>query len=94
MDNVSENTPFHYPISGELDLHTFNPSDVPSLVEEYIQACHQKKLKTIRVIHGKGKSVLKHSVHKLLKDHPLVTEFQDARPESGGWGATLVRLKY
>lgn len=84
---------FEPPLTDELDLHTFHPSDAKSVVEEYIRACHEKKMTRIRIIHGKGKSVLKTIVQKALTNHALVSEFHDAAPGSGGWGATIVYLK-
>ena len=34
------NGPHEVPIGRELDLHTFHPRDIPSLVEEYVIAAH------------------------------------------------------
>lgn len=81
------------PIDGVLDLHTFNPKDVPDLLDDYFTACVEKGIFTVRIIHGKGKGVLKQRVHGLLARHRRVISFSDAPPEAGGWGATLVELK-
>lgn len=82
----------HIPIDGVLDLHTFNPKEVASVVDEYLRACIEKEVYEVRIIHGKGKGVLRRTVHALLEKHPLVLEFRlDTGPAS--WGATIVRLK-
>jgi DNA-nicking Smr family endonuclease len=82
----------HIPVDGVLDLHTFNPREVASLVEEYLSACLEKDIYEVRIIHGKGKGVLRRTVHALLENHPLVLEFKlDTGPSS--WGSTTVRLK-
>jgi DNA-nicking Smr family endonuclease len=82
----------HIPIDGVLDLHTFNPKEVASLVDEYLSACVDKDIYEVRIIHGKGKGVLRRTVHGLLENHPLVLEFKlDTGPSS--WGATIVHLK-
>ena len=82
----------HVPIDGVLDLHAFNPKEVASVVEEYLSACVDKDIYEVRIIHGKGKGVLRRTVHALLEKHPLVLEFKlDAGPSS--WGATIVHLK-
>jgi DNA-nicking Smr family endonuclease len=85
--------PIEIPIDGVLDLHTFHPRDLPDLLSDYLEACHEKGIFSVRVIHGKGKGVQKARVHALLERNPLVSSFQDAPPEAGGWGATLVALK-
>ena len=79
-------------ISGELDLHTFQPSDVVSLVDEYILCCHEKGLREIKIIHGKGKGILKKKVHSVLCEHPLVKNFYIDTYSESGWGATIVEL--
>ncbi len=84
--------PVEVPIDGTLDLHTFNPRDLPSLVPEYLWACREKGILEVRIIHGKGKGVQKARVHSLLKKSPLVKTFKSAAEDAGGWGATLVEL--
>ena len=37
--------------------------------------------------------MLKKRVQSLLRKNPMVESFKDAPPESGGWGATIVKLK-
>lgn len=80
------------PITDELDLHTFAPRDVPSVVAEYIHACRAKGLLRVRVIHGRGKGVQRAEVRRALQALPGVLSFTDAAPASGGWGATVIDL--
>jgi len=47
----------------------------------------------VRIIHGKGRGILKKSVLEILKKSPFVESFKDAPMEAGGWGATIVELK-
>ena len=84
--------PVKIDIEDVLDLHTFKPSDVPDLLEDYIIECVKAGIFSLRIIHGKGKGVQKKRVQKLLKNNPKVESFQDAPPEAGSWGATLVEL--
>ena len=78
------------PIEGSIDLHTFAPRDIKSVVEEYINAAHDAGLREVRVIHGRGKGIQRGLVQQALERHPLVAEFWDA-PESH-LGATVARL--
>jgi DNA-nicking Smr family endonuclease len=84
--------PIQIPINGILDLHMFSPKDAASVAKEYIHSCLEKEIYEIRIIHGKGKGVLRKTVHALLERHPDVIEYKlDSGPSS--WGATLVFLK-
>ena len=85
--------PVTIPIEDVLDLHNFKPGDVPDLLNEYFIACIEKGIFSVRIIHGKGKGILKQNVRKALKKNILVESFREAPPKSGGWGATLVKLK-
>jgi DNA-nicking Smr family endonuclease len=91
-----ETPPFDQPvqlaIDGELDLHAFHPSDLAPLLQDYIDACRERGILTLRIIHGKGRGVLRERVHGLLAKNPLVKTFALAPPQAGGWGATLVEL--
>jgi DNA-nicking Smr family endonuclease len=85
--------PTEIPIDGILDLHTFNPKEVKSLLYDYIDACRDKEIFSLRIIHGKGTGVLKKRVQGILESHPHVISFTDAPIQAGGWGAALVELK-
>jgi DNA-nicking Smr family endonuclease len=84
--------PVEVPIDGVLDLHTFNPKELPLLMDDYLAACHEKGICSVRIIHGKGTGVQKARVRSLLAKHPLVRRFKDAPEAAGGWGATVVEL--
>jgi DNA-nicking Smr family endonuclease len=81
------------PIEDALDLHTFSPRDVPSVVDEYLRAAQARGYAEVRLIHGRGLGVQRAVVQSLLGRHPLVLGFADAPEDRGGRGATLVRLK-
>ena len=70
--------PVHLPIEDVLGLHTFNPKDIPDLLTDYFLACMEKGIFSIRIIHGKGKGILKKRVQGLLKKNPGVQSFKDA----------------
>jgi DNA-nicking Smr family endonuclease len=85
--------PIEIPIDGVLDLHTFQPGEVRDLVHEYILACLEKEIFSLRIIHGKGKGILKQTVQSALEKNPHVASFTDAPAVAGGWGATVVTLR-
>ena len=85
--------PVELPIDGVLDLHTFRPPDVKELVPEYLEACRQRGILRVRVIHGKGIGNLRRTVHGILAKHPGVESFALATEAFGGWGATIVHLQ-
>lgn len=84
-------SPHEIPIENFLDLHTFAPRDIKSVVEEYVHAAHDAGLREVRLIHGRGKGVQRGIVQNALEQHPLVVEFWDA-PETH-LGATVARLR-
>ncbi len=86
-----EDQPFEIPIDGTLDLHTFSPKDVKDLVPDYLEACREKGILTVRVIHGKGTGQLRQFVHTILQRLPYVSNFYTA-PDASHWGATVVEL--
>ena len=85
--------PVAIPITGELDLHTFRPAEIASLLEDYFVECRRRGLRQVRVIHGKGTGTLRATVAARLRRSPHVVSFGPGNETSGGWGATLVTLK-
>jgi DNA-nicking Smr family endonuclease len=85
--------PFSLPIDGVLDLHTFQPADCRNLVPDYLAACREKGILQVRIIHGKGRGVLRQTVLHVLGCLPEVIDFYQAPDDAGGWGATIVVLE-
>ena len=79
------------PIEPSIDLHTFAPRDIASVVEEYIRAAQEAGLREVRVVHGRGRGVQRGIVQKVLDAIEAVEEFWDD-PHSS-LGATIARLK-
>ena len=85
--------PVRIPISGELDLHTFRPQDIPSLLDSYLAECVRTGRHDVRIVHGKGTGSLRETVHSWLRRSPKVAGFRLGDERTGGWGATVVTLK-
>ncbi len=85
--------PIPLPITGELDLHTFRPSDLGELIPAYLAACAAQGIREVRLIHGKGTGTLRTTVHALLRRSPLIQHYRLGDEHSGSWGATLVTLR-
>lgn len=90
---MKEEPPHRVPLEDSIDLHTFSPRDVVSVVEEYLEAAASEGYREVRLIHGKGTGVQREAVRSVLSRHPLVASYADAPPEAGGWGATRVILR-
>jgi DNA-nicking Smr family endonuclease len=80
-------------IDGTLDLHHFSPKDFGRLIPDYLEQCHLHGIYQVRLIHGKGKGILRRTVHQVLHRLPLVHSFRLADETAGSWGATLVFLE-
>ena len=92
-EDAKGDEPVEMPIEDAIDLHTFAPRDIASVVEEYLFEAQARGFRDVRVIHGRGKGVQRQVVRGVLSRHPAVTSFGDAPATRGGWGATLVYLK-
>lgn len=81
------------PIDGTLDLHTFQPRELKTLLPDYFQACRDRGIHNVRVVHGKGTGALRRSVHALLDRMEGIESYRLGGMGEGSWGATLVVLK-
>ncbi len=85
--------PVKIPVKDVLDLHTFKANEVGSLLDDYFGECIKKGIFSVRVIHGKGRGVLRKGVYAFLEKNFRVVSFKQAQPDAGGWGAVIVELK-
>jgi DNA-nicking Smr family endonuclease len=86
-------TPVPLPVTESLDLHAFQPRQIPDLVANYLHEAAAQGLREVRIVHGKGIGFQRERVRRILATHPRVEWFTDAPVERGHWGATLVRLR-
>jgi dsDNA-specific endonuclease/ATPase MutS2 len=93
LDEGEELDSVEIPITDTLDLHTFLPKEIADVVRDYLDAAHEKGLRELRIIHGRGIGVQREIVRKVLEKDARVVSFHDAPPAAGGWGATLVSLR-
>ena len=85
--------PVELEITDSLDLHSFAPRDVKSVVQNYLSEANKKGFKIVRIIHGKGIGVQREIVRKVLSETDFVKSFKTADEFSGSWGATIVNFK-
>lgn len=93
VGDLDEEAVVELEIDGVLDLHTFSPKDLKFLIPDYLEACLEKNITEVRIVHGKGKGVLRRTVHSLLEKLPCVVSYELATREQGNWGATIVELQ-
>ena len=84
--------PVVVPIEPTLDLHSFQPSEVEALVENYLIEARRAGFTEVRIIHGRGIGVQREIVRAVLARTSFVVSFGDAPPPLGGWGATIATL--
>ncbi len=89
MDDIE---PIQIEIDGVIDLHTFHPRDARNVVIDYLEACLEKGIFQVRIIHGKGTGTLRRIVHSTLEKIESVRSFRLAGEDGGSWGATIVDL--
>jgi DNA-nicking Smr family endonuclease len=77
------------PIEDAIDLHSFRPEDLASVVEEYLREAKAAGFSEVRLIHGKGTGARRAQVRRLLAARSDLADYFDAPPERGGSGATI-----
>ncbi|RLJ70577.1 DNA mismatch repair protein MutS2 [Hydrogenivirga caldilitoris] len=61
-------------------------------LEKFIEEAYAAGHKSVRVVHGIGKGVLKQVVHEFLSKSDKVRFYREAYPKEGGSGVTMVYL--
>lgn len=77
-----------------LDIRGSRLDEALDLLNRQIDNALLANLYEFEVVHGKGEGVLQTGVHRLLRESERVAEYYFARPELGGTGKTIVKLKH
>lgn len=78
------------PLEDSLDLHSFPPKEIQSLVKDYLQEAYAAGFSEVRIIHGKGIGVQREIVHAVAARDPHVKSVHQAPEGAGSWGATII----
>ena len=87
-----------YRVEEVCDLHGLRVDEAKAALREFLAECLARRLRCVRVIHGKGKGsgpkgpVIKTAVNMILRKTAPVLAFTSARRVDGGTGAINVLL--
>lgn len=79
--------------ANELQLRGLGVEEAVEELRNAILEAHALKETPLRVVHGKGMGVLRRTLREYLKKEKKVASFQDAEPNQGGHGVTIVNIK-
>ncbi|MEL3907321.1 MAG: Smr/MutS family protein [Treponema sp.] len=77
----------------ELRLLGMRLEEAEKCLQNQLDLALMHNMQEFSIVHGKGNGVLQTMVQEKLAAAPYVAEFSFARPEHGGTGKTLVRLR-
>ena len=77
----------------ELRLLGMRLEEAEKCLQKQLDLALMHNMQEFSIVHGKGSGVLQTMVHEKLAAAPYIAEFFFARPEHGGTGKTIVRLR-
>jgi len=80
-------------VEDELDLHGLNRVEAGSVIRDFMDDAKARRLRCVRIVHGKGTGVLRETLRAALPERTEVLAFVEALAAQGGSGAVLVLLK-
>jgi len=79
-------------LKSEIDVRGFEADDAIRAVERFLEDAAVGGLESARIIHGKGKGILRERMKRWLERNSLVKEFRLGEIREGGTGVTIVTL--
>ena len=79
-------------VKSEIDVRGFEADDAIRAVERFLEDAHVGGIGTARIIHGKGKGILRERMKHWLQGNALVREYRLGELGEGGTGVTIVTL--
>jgi DNA-nicking Smr family endonuclease len=89
----------HLEIGLELDLHGLRVRHAREDLNRFLEECHRRNIRCVRIIHGKGygsedkQPILKQKLNLWLRQREDVLAFTSATRRDGGTGAAYVLLR-
>jgi DNA mismatch repair protein MutS2 len=77
----------------EINVIGYTVEEAIFVVDKFLDDCSLAKIKTARIVHGKGTGKLKNGIHQFLKNHPHVSSYRMGTYGEGEMGVTVVELK-
>ena len=85
-------TPDLESIGTQVDVRGYEADDAVRAVERFLEDAAVGGQQTVRIIHGKGKGILREHMKRFLAHNQLVKEFRLGEMGEGGHGVTIVTL--
>ncbi|MFW5800639.1 MAG: Smr/MutS family protein [Spirochaeta sp.] len=80
------------PVEDSVDLHGMTQADAEIAVNEFLRSAHERGLRKVLIIHGKGShsdsdGTLRREIRHFLEKHPFTGELGVPKRTEGGSGA-------
>ncbi|HEY7728429.1 MAG TPA: Smr/MutS family protein [Candidatus Eisenbacteria bacterium] len=79
-------------VKTEIDVRGYEADDAIAAVERFLEDAHMGGIERARIIHGKGKGILRQRMKDWLQKNQFVKEFRLGEIQEGGTGVTIVTL--
>jgi DNA mismatch repair protein MutS2 len=89
---VSDKDYFSPPSPDALRLRHLTVDEALPKVQDFLHDTYSSGYRTVRIIHGKGPGVLRETIRRELKNHPLVKSYRAGGKAEGGEGVTVVEF--
>lgn len=81
------------PADAEINVIGATSDEALERVDKFLDSSFLSGHRTLRVVHGYGKGVLRKALHQMFRGHVHVERFYPAAPKEGGEGVTMVEIK-
>lgn len=91
--SVSWSMEAHDAVSGELSVRGLEKAEALERVDAFLDRAVLQGLRTVVIIHGIGKGILKRAIYDTLRRDPRVSDVHPGEPARDGDGVAVVELK-
>ncbi|MDE3181271.1 MAG: Smr/MutS family protein [Acidobacteriota bacterium] len=77
----------------EINVIGLGSDEAREVVDKFLDSAFLSGERTVRIVHGHGKGILRRSLHEMFASHPHVESFRVAPRSEGSDGVTIVEIK-